>query len=281
MGELIREAKLQKGWCGFRMPYFRKFSNSKFKEINIEEAFSKLNNVEELDLEEAFGLVKRLLGSKNSDIVSKSMDFLMKFDDDKVISMLIELSKRRSILIKCEAIERMSLFPVNSVIQTLVKTIRDKNSLVRICSAESLGVIKAKEAVQVLREALLDEDRLARGYAAEALGQIGDKGSRELISEALRRERRNDAKVRYYYALYMLDNNDEYILKILQMFNSKSYQVRCAAANLLSDLINKDNLKLIKRRISLIYKKEKTPAVRYSLENLIGSIKLYDQREST
>lgn len=125
--------------------------------------------------------------------------------------------------------------------------------------------INYKKAIPYLCETLSDTDELVRGYAAETLGEIGDESLIPILEAKLEDEKRNSARLRMYIGLYRLGKK-HYFLQILNMLKSKSYRVRCAAANSLVTLADRENISEVIKSLQRALSKEKTIAARSSIE---------------
>lgn len=142
----------------------------------------------------------------------------------------------RSVEVRLRAVESLgALLSGGRCPRALIRSLRDPNELVRIEAAESLGAVGDRKALPSLWKALDDRSPLVRSYIAGAIGSVGGERDVARLEERLRRERSDTARLGFYQALHMLGRRG--VLKdLLELLRSDDYRVRCAAANILSNV---------------------------------------------
>ncbi len=162
---------------------------------------------------------------------------------------------------------------------------RDKDYLVRTEAYDSLSAFPSDDVVQVLKHAITHEKSgLARGYAIISWAVViyeMDTATNEDI-QFLRKRRKSERSYHCildcYYALYIL--GDKSALKGMLFFlNSKNYQNRCGAINLLRLIVDEDNKDQITDAIVQLLSKEEWVSVRSSAEIFLEELK--DQHENS
>jgi HEAT repeat protein len=186
---------------------------------------------------------------------------------------LVPALKDKHYEVRYVAAEMLGLLKNKKSVPYLIEALNDREDIVRINAAESLGVLKATKAILPLIDHLKDRAELVRGYCAEALGEIGDKKAIPFLEKALSKEKRNSARLRIFEALYRLGDKSEF-KPILGMLNTTSYRVRCAAANILVELVNRKNQGEILAALKARLDKEPIYAARSTILRAIGDIKM-------
>lgn len=120
--------------------------------------------------------------------------------------------------------------------------LKDRDYLVRVNAVESLGGIATRRAAGILRKCILDKNATVRGYAAINFAEVlGARATRALKYGAARE---TNAWARSMFLIAIFKAGDSGTLDaILKRFQSRSFHVRSAIINGISDL------KLKKREI--------------------------------
>lgn len=155
----------------------------------------------------------------------------------------------------------------------LLKCLKDCDELVRIAAVESLVLIEDRKSLPALRKSLEDRSPLVRFYIASAIGRLGGRKDIAKLENGLRNERSQIAKVGFYEALCLLGQK-KFLEPLLSLLKSKNYKVRCATANVLSDIQYKGaDAPLVIRRLHEALKKEETIAAKSSIRLSIQCIR--------
>lgn len=115
----------------------------------------------------------------------------------------------------------------------VVAAMGDRSPLVRIAAVEASATIQDRRVLPRLRKLLNDPSGLVRAHAAVAISSFGIVADKVRLERAMGRERSVRVKVGYAEALTML-GKDGAIETIIGALRSRSYRVRCAAANVLA-----------------------------------------------
>lgn len=156
----------------------------------------------------------------------------------------------------------------------LVRKLQDPDELVRVETAESLGAIGDKKTLPALWKALDDSSALVRSYVAGAIGELGGRKNIARLENRLQKEKSDTARVGYYQALYKLGKRDvlDQLLRLLS--ESKDYRVRCAAANILGDIVeDKNSARSIYTVLNKALRLEPTTAAKSTLRSNMRDIK--------
>lgn len=184
---------------------------------------------------------------------------------------LIKLTRHYDNEVRRTVIESLVNYNSNDVINAIIVLLEDSDELVRITAAESLGLLKSSKSIPSLVKSLSDKSELVRSYAAASLGEIGDKNIIYTLKEKLKQEKRNAARLGYYYGLYLLGEK-EYLNNIIKLLKTKSYKVRSSSVNSLVNMVNKENVLLIKNELNKALITEQTIAVKSSIQAALSEI---------
>lgn len=189
---------------------------------------------------------------------------------DKMLVDLLPMLKDSDSEVRMLAIESIGKLADGKLYaDNIVESLKDKSELVRIAAAEILGELGSPIVLDNLKVALNDKSELVRSYAAEAIGSIGQQESIETLEAYLLNEDNENAKVGFYVGLYKLNKKDV-LEKLLSLFESKDYRVRCATANSLSILnLTSSEISQVISVLKQALDKEKTVAARSSIENTL------------
>lgn len=176
--------------------------------------------------------------------------------------------------VRVKAVARLGiLLEKKRVPPELISAFDDIEELVRIEVAETLGIIGDKSALPVLWKKINDSSPLVRREVAIAIGLLGNSDDARKLEEKLKNEKNATSKLGFYYALYRL-GNDAYLLKLFQLFKSKQYRIRCAAANILVACLDDRLLAhLILSTLQEALKDEPTIAAKSSLTSSIKAVR--------
>lgn len=159
--------------------------------------------------------------------------------------------------------------------EILTRLINDKDSLVRANACDSLFNDKSSKTLELLKNKVLkDRCSLVRGYATLSITDIVVKNGYnnqefiEFFLNRLNKEKIVWVKICIYKALYLMGCR-EFLDLILSELNSRAYRNRCLIANILGEIISKDNSDIINRALIERKGKEKTVAVISTIDNIL------------
>jgi HEAT repeat protein len=181
------------------------------------------------------------------------------------VKPLLDKLSDRSVEVRMRAAESLgSLLAGKRCPRALLQSLRDPNELVRIEAAEALGVIGDRKALPSLWGALDDRSPLVRSYVAGAIGSVGGERDVAGLEERLRREKSDTARLGFYQALHMLGRRGV-LTDLLELLHSGDYRVRCAAANILSNVAaDRTDTPLVISALRKALRREPTVAARSS-----------------
>ncbi|MDL2327640.1 HEAT repeat domain-containing protein [Ruminococcaceae bacterium OttesenSCG-928-A11] len=190
------------------------------------------------------------------------------------LAALQELAIDRSPLIRAEVASIAVKFINNEVLQLLLSLIRDKDELVRTEAIDSLSVFGESASYDAVSySAKHDKYYLVRGYAVESMSMIGIKmglaetSIESVIMGILECEKNAFVKLCCYHALFRLGKT-AYFEDIVGSYTSKNYRVRCATINVLMDIVDAENVQVVKKKLATWKAGEKSNAVVGYLEKL-------------
>ena len=185
-----------------------------------------------------------------------------------------EALQSNDFLERVDAIEAISPNIHNKKIaNTIIQCFEDKNYLVRCEAYDAFRKSSNKEAFLILIKKIGKERSIcARMHLISSLCGIAanvgyEESEREYILRFYNKEKNDSVILAYECLLYIYDKNIEHIQKCLQLLNSNNYHIRCNVINILSDVIDKNNVSLIKKAYKKKLKEEDSLAVKYLLEN--------------
>lgn len=176
---------------------------------------------------------------------------------------------------RCDAVEALGQYPHPRVPRALYHVLLfDPSDLARCTAAEQIGYIGKASSLPFLLAALADTSWLVRGWAASAIGEIGvaqyrTLNTKHILEEVLRCESHAFVLLNVSCALHQLGEK-QYFPRIVSFLSHRSYRVRCAAANVLSEVIDNDNKRLICAALRDALAKEKTLAVQEALRKVLS-----------
>lgn len=161
----------------------------------------------------------------------------------------------------------------------LLRLTRDKDYLVRTEAYDSLSAFPYEDVAQALKRAITHErSGLARGYAIMSWAVVKFEMDAVAKEDIQFLKKRRKAERSYHcildccYALYIL--GDKSALKGMLFFlNSKNYQNRCGAINLLRLIFDDDNKEQITDAIVQLLSKEEWVSVRGSAERFLQELR--------
>ena len=193
-------------------------------------------------------------------------------------SEMERLSRNRFVVIRSLAAEALGEYPASFATPILNRMLTDSNSGVR--SSAAIGISKIHnlrndKTFLLLKDAFEeDTDPLVRGYSGYAFikGYCGKGNVVKDVESILRFERNFFVKALSYSALYSFLNQKWALDELISCFRSRNYRTRCAVANILSDILDKENAEIIYQAAQKALKKETEISVISSLSDLIDQV---------
>lgn len=186
-----------------------------------------------------------------------------------LLERVLELSQDVDREVRYRAIEFIQQSGILDTLKTVRQYLCDSDELIRVICLEILGEVQDERSVKDIDSLLDDESFLVRGAAAISLGEIGISSSIDKLLSRLSVEDDDEVKIPIYSALYSL-GQDAYLEKLLDGLNNEYYRVRCATANLLTDITNNHNKAKIIEALSIALQKEETVAASSSIKNALS-----------
>ncbi|GIV17877.1 MAG: hypothetical protein KatS3mg022_3312 [Armatimonadota bacterium] len=201
-----------------------------------------------------------------------------------IVSSLLKQLASEDAVDRCDAVEALGQYPRPSVLRALHHVLLfDPSDLVRCTAAEQIGYAGNPSSLPFLLAALADTSWLVRGWAASAIGDIGMAQYRTLnikriLEEVLCYENHAFVLLNVTYALYQLGEK-QYLPRIIAFLSHRSYRVRCAAANILSEIIEDDNKWVIYTALRDALAKEKTVAAQDAFRKALSHCEQQEKHE--
>lgn len=182
---------------------------------------------------------------------------------------------------KCEYIESIYGKEYFPDIQKVLDLLNDKEDTVRIEMVEACYAVKQEKIRIELWKRFRMTKGLEKGYLMLTLTYIYMNEPENIVDILVQYTNSDDdiEKLDAYVGLVLLGKKN-FFMEILRFFDHSSYQIRSRTCNSLSELlyekkISEDNLALLKEAVFTLEKKEKTRAVKSSIERLLFEIKQY------
>lgn len=160
----------------------------------------------------------------------------------------------------------------------LIKLLEDDNELVRVNACDSLSISNSEKVIEFLKERISkDKSSMVRGYAVMSIADIAIRVNYDLeklfsfLNKLFKKEKVKRVKISFYYAFYIFGYK-EYLSKLINELYCRSYHNRCKVIHVLNDILSKDNMSIIKLALEERLDKEKTIAVRSTINDLLQKI---------
>ena len=165
-------------------------------------------------------------------------------------------------------------------IDVVLKLLSDIDEGVRIEMIEACYACEQELVRKKLFQMLNDTKGLEKGYLLLTLSYIYQDNKKKIVDVLNQNIHSMDVyeKMDAYIGLIIL-GYDSYLKEVLKFLESSEYFVRCAALNMLSELIQnnlikKENFESIVNVVNKIYEKEETQAVKSSIQHLFEIMNL-------
>lgn len=165
-------------------------------------------------------------------------------------------------------------------IDVVLKLLSDTDECVRIEMIEACYACEQELVRKKLFQMLNDTKGLEKGYLLLTLSYIYQDNKKKIVDVLNENIHSMDVyeKMDAYIGLIIL-GYDSYLKEVLKFLESSEYFVRCAALNMLSELIQnnlikKENFETIVNVVNKICEKEETQAVKSSIQHLFEIMNL-------
>lgn len=187
------------------------------------------------------------------------------------IKRLLELSQDTDEEVRFRAIEAFESFTKTPLLLDRVRAgLSDDDELVRSTCAELIGVWQDSNSIETLFQLVSDEDELVRSAAITSLGKMARKDAVWFL-EGKYKELQSLERLSASIALYTL-GREEYLKEAISFLGNGDYRVRCAAANLLADFTDEDDISLVVTSLKEALLKEDTKAAASSISSAISEL---------
>lgn len=158
-------------------------------------------------------------------------------------------------------------------LELLVALCNDDDAFVRTEAYDSLSAFPCKRAEKLLYRAVSNEpDELARSYAIFSWAEViyslyGSCGNAvEFLFSVIRTEKSERCRLNCYAGIYRL-GYARVLPEILAFMKSENYHIRCLVANVLSEMVRREDKDIIMSAVAECLRTEETIAVRSSMES--------------
>ncbi len=191
------------------------------------------------------------------------------------ITFLEELIQIGDTEIRYEVAEVLSGKNEIEINKIFLELLNDENELVRINASDSVYNCTSNQIIDKLKDIILNDKYLVRGYAILSICDIANKCERKeeilnFIESRLKVEKSKWVKATIYSSLYLLNNENKYIILLLNLLDESNYKIRCMVLNRISELLNKKNYLIVKEKLENRMKVEDSVAVRSSIINILN-----------
>lgn len=177
---------------------------------------------------------------------------------------------------RCDAVEYLSQFISDEKISKKVQELfYDKNYLVRCEAYDAFYDSHSIRTVEFLLNRLQTErSKIARLHIVTTINSIIKNNNlsddmKEGLTKLYMKEKSSRVLIAYHGTMYLLNEDIKYIEKVLEALNDEDYHIRCNVVNVLYDVINNDNKKMILDAYKQRLVNESTIAVKSSLEKAL------------
>lgn len=193
------------------------------------------------------------------------------------ITFLEELTQVGDTEIRYEVSEVLSGRNEIEINKIFLELLNDENELVRINASDSVYNCTSNQIIDKLKDIILNDKYLVRGYAILSICDIANKCERKkeiqnFIEGRLKVEKSKWVKATIYSSLYLLNNENKYIILLLNLLDESNYKIRCMVLNRVSELLNEKNCLIVKERLENKMKVENSVAVRSSIIKILNKI---------
>lgn len=226
---------------------------------------------EHLTDEDLYRISAALVSGKQREL--RAIELLERFKIEGADTFIMKLTSSENAEVRARAMELLGGIKCRKdSINALVCGLRDPDILVRSTAAQSLGEARSNVALNPLLRALEDRSDVVRSAAAITLGRYGAARVLVEIVEHLRREKVASVKLRLFGAMYLLGKRD-ILPSIVAFLSDKNYRNRCAAANILPEIVTLRDRSFVSFELTGSLEKETTAAARSSIKHALQRLK--------
>lgn len=177
-----------------------------------------LGNYSKIDI----GKIRFLKNSKNHHIRCKLAEILANFKEEEGISLIKQLLKDKSDMVKKSAVISLSKTNASEALKYAEKNYNKSNWIVRVGIAEALANINNDKSLKILKKMINDKDIRVKEAALEALGKFKNKDAEEIFSKCVNEE---DFAIRAICAENLSKyNNKVYVEKLVTALMKSVYE---------------------------------------------------------
>ena len=192
--------------------------------------------------------------------------------------ILINLSHHDDSEIRAYVAELLALANDVEAERTLITLSNDEDELVRVNACDSLSTFATTNSYEQLLKCILnDQSLLVKKYAILSLIDIMnyvnvDKNELNMLFGNLTQKDDISISASCFKGLYMMGDK-EHLNDIINLLKAEDYRDRCTVINILEDIMENDNQKLIFSALIKLRKTEKSEAVNSIIDKVISEYK--------
>ena len=192
--------------------------------------------------------------------------------------ILINLSHHDDSEIRAYVAELLALGNDVEAERTLITLSNDEDELVRVNACDSLSTFATTNSYEQLLKCILnDQSLLVKKYAILSLIDIMnyvnvDKNKLNMLFGNLTQKDDISISASGFKGLYMMGDK-EHLNDIINLLTAEDYHDRCTVINILEDIMENDNQKLILSALIKLRKTEKSEAVNSIIDKVISEYK--------
>lgn len=194
------------------------------------------------------------------------------------IEILINLSHHNDSEIRAYVAELLALANDIEAERTLITLSKDDDELVRVNACDSLSTFATTNSYEQLLKCILnDQSLLVKKYAILSLIDIMnyvnvDRNELNMLFGNLTQKDDISISALGFKGLYMMGDK-EHLNDIINLLTAEDYRDRCTVINILEDIMENDNQKLIFSALIKLRKTEKSEAVNSIIDKVISECK--------
>lgn len=192
--------------------------------------------------------------------------------------ILINLSHHDDSEIRAYVAELLALANDIEAERTLITLSNDEDELVRVNACDSLSTFATTSSYEQLLKCILnDQSLLVKKYAILSLIDIMnyvnvDRNELNMLFGNLTQKDDISISASGFKGLYMMGDK-EHLYDIINLLTTEDYRDRCTVINILEDIMENDNQKLIFSALIKLRKTEKSEAVNSIIDKVISECK--------
>jgi HEAT repeat protein len=184
---------------------------------------------------------------------------------------LLELASHDDEMVRLYSLRELSGRKSQEASEAILRLAKDKSSLVRMEVFESIERLKEKKLEFLAIDGLKDRNTLVRSRAVLALGRMESSRSLQKIRQ-LRKTATGQVALASEAALNNRVPSSTRISNVIRFLRASQYQLRCAAANCLVEMVSPIDEARVLSAFQRAYKLEKTVAVKSTIQRAIKKL---------